>query len=212
MLDKTQLTIETYNQCASSYEARFMDVSSYQRTLDAFLACVGDSDSILDLGCGPGNIPRYLLSRKPALRITGIDLSEEMIRLARRNVPEARFELKDVRQLDFPAGSFDHAVASFCLPFLDHQEAGTLVEALARVTRPAGCIYVSTMMGTGSGFETTSFSDGRRMFFNYYTTTFLEDQFARNALDVAEYFAQEYAAAGSQTLTDMIYILRKTGR
>lgn len=211
MLDNTRLTIETYDRCAGAYEARFMDITPYKQTFDAFLRHVHDSGSLLDLGCGPGNVSRYLLSQRPSLALVGVDLSEEMIRIARRNVPQARFEVKDIREIDFPNASFDHVVASFCLPFLYNEEAEALIGTLARITSKGGCIYLSTMMGSGSGYETTSFSGSHQMFFNYYTKDFLDGLFGRNALTVLEYTTQEYVVAGSPTLTDMIYILRRDG-
>src|SRR4051794_12289042 len=48
-------------------------------------------ETILDLGCGPGNSTRVLRERWPEAKVTGLDSSPEMIGQARRELPEAGF-------------------------------------------------------------------------------------------------------------------------
>ena len=61
----------------------------------------------LDLGCGPGNIAKQLELCGKDISVTGIDLSEEMIELARRNVTSATFYCHDIRDIEFKEKSFD---------------------------------------------------------------------------------------------------------
>lgn len=50
-------------------------------------------DSVLDLGCGPGNVTRILKQHWPDAVVTGVDASPEMLDKARASVPECRFAL-----------------------------------------------------------------------------------------------------------------------
>ena len=52
---------------------------------------------VVDLGCGPGNVTRLLAGRWPRAQITGVDASAAMLERARPTLPEARFELADIR-------------------------------------------------------------------------------------------------------------------
>jgi trans-aconitate 2-methyltransferase len=63
------------------------------------LARVGAADpaTVVDLGCGPGNLTALLRERWPAARITGIDSSPEMIAQARAAAPGVDFEVGDLR-------------------------------------------------------------------------------------------------------------------
>ena len=63
------------------------------------LARVGAHDprTVVDLGCGPGNMSRLLASRWPAAVIAGIDSSPEMIDAARVAAPGIEFRVEDVR-------------------------------------------------------------------------------------------------------------------
>ena len=54
-------------------------------------------ERITDLGCGPGNVTRLLAGRWPRAQITGVDASAAMLERARPTLPEARFELADIR-------------------------------------------------------------------------------------------------------------------
>ena len=68
---------------------------------------------MLDVGCGTGvPIARALAER---YRVTGVDVSREMVRVARRNVPEGEFVCSDVMSVDFEPGGFDVVVALYSI-------------------------------------------------------------------------------------------------
>lgn len=58
--------------------------------------------TVVDLGCGPGNLTRLLAERWPAAHITGVDASPPMVSRARNDVPGLRFELADLRMWQPP--------------------------------------------------------------------------------------------------------------
>jgi SAM-dependent methyltransferase len=207
--DKTELTIVSYNKNAEFFEEKFMDLRLYKDSFEVFRKQLHPNSSILDLGCGPGNVAKYLLDEDPSLSVLGIDLSTEMIRLANKNVLQANFKVGDIRQLDIEELSFDAIVAAFCLPFLYDEEAKCFIHNIGKIVRAGGLIYLSTMKGEGFQFEVPSFSKGDEMFFNYFSREFLEEEFRRNDLDTVDYVEQNYNKASGTFLVDMIYILKK---
>ena len=72
---------------------------------------------MLDLGCGTG-VPTAGMLAESGLEVVGIDVSTEMLALARRNVPTGRFVAMDVMELDDSLGRFDAACAFFSLLML----------------------------------------------------------------------------------------------
>ena len=72
---------------------------------------------VLDLGCGSG-VPSAGMLAESGIEVVGIDVSTEMLALARRNVPTGRFVAMDVMELDDSLGRFDGACAFFSLWYI----------------------------------------------------------------------------------------------
>jgi ubiquinone/menaquinone biosynthesis C-methylase UbiE len=100
--------------------------------------------AVLDVGTGPGVLLLELGTLRTDLRLTGIDLSADMVTSARRNLAplgdRATAQVADVTKLPFPDQSFDLVVSSLSLHHWDHPE--TAVPELARVLRPGGRVYI----------------------------------------------------------------------
>lgn len=75
--------------------------------------------AVVDLGCGVG-FSLYWLSRRPALRLIGVDASERQLALARKAVPQA--ELLHINALDFLRDKSAVFGAFFCIDMIEHLE------------------------------------------------------------------------------------------
>ncbi len=108
---------------------------------------VGPGDVVLDVGCGRGAILMPAAARVgPGGSVAGVDLSPEMVRLARQrahaNGVAARIEVMDAEQLDFPDGLFSVVLCGFGIFFLPDPERA--VAGFRRVLAPGGRVGVST--------------------------------------------------------------------
>jgi trans-aconitate methyltransferase len=176
-MENFDLSVQRFDELADEYAQRFMDLESYSDSIDAFCQLIQtDQPRILELGCGPGNVTKELKDRFPKAQITALDLAPKMIEIARKQVPDADFRIMDVRDVSSLAGKFDAVMCSFCLPFLSKEDARKLIADCAGKLLPGGSIYISTMEGneTDAGFETTSFSPGAEIYFNYHAQQDLE--------------------------------------
>lgn len=210
-MDKTTRTIQTYNLHATSYEKKFMDFPSYIKRIKDFCDILKPGASILDVGCGPGNVEQLLVESGKQFDILGIDLSNEMIKRARANIvsPRVQFVVGDIRDLSLVDNSYDAVIASFCLPHLTNEEAKKLVEAIGRILREDGKLYLSCMEGVKSGFETTSFSSNDCIFFNYYSEEFIRETLSKDGLNLIQLQRDNYPESdGSQTI-DMFFFAQK---
>jgi SAM-dependent methyltransferase len=75
-----------------------------------WLPSMPENGKVLDVCCGSGHLARLLTAR--GYRVTGFDASPEMVALARRNVPEARFEVSEASAFR-TRSRFDGAVSTF---------------------------------------------------------------------------------------------------
>lgn len=96
---------------------------------------------VLDLGCGEGYCSRELASRG-ARSVTGVELSAEMVELARVQEAELRqgiaYRQGDVTALVDDAASYDLAVAVFVYNYLDLEATRASFREVRRVLRPGG--------------------------------------------------------------------------
>lgn len=97
---------------------------------------------LLDVGCGSGLLMERLLSRAARPPITGVDVSLEMLGLARDRIGDrARLVLADGAALPFPRGSFEVVATSSSLHHWPDPHAG--LREIARVLRPGGTLVLT---------------------------------------------------------------------
>lgn len=94
--------------------------------------------SVLDVACGTGDMVVALAKR--GCTVTGIDLSKEMLDVARHKTTSATFLLGDAEALPFPDGSFDAVTCAFGVRNFVHLELG--LSEMLRVLKPGGRLLV----------------------------------------------------------------------
>ncbi|MBO0867053.1 MAG: class I SAM-dependent methyltransferase [Micromonosporaceae bacterium] len=116
----------------------------YRRVAADIATVAPQGAQVLDVGTGPGVLLVELAARRPDLRLTGVDLSADMVATARRNLTpfadRARAHVGDVTSLPFEDQSFDLIVSSISTHHWDDPEGA--VPELARVLRPGGRVYI----------------------------------------------------------------------
>jgi cyclopropane fatty-acyl-phospholipid synthase-like methyltransferase len=97
---------------------------------------------VLDAGCGTG-LPTAEQLVDAGHEVLGIDISEGMLELARRGVPDAEFRSLDLADVGPDLGTFDAVVAFFALLMLPRTEIPDVLGRLREVLRPGGYFMLS---------------------------------------------------------------------
>lgn len=106
-------------------------MAGFERDMGALLDLAGPAKSVLEVGCGEGHVTEKLARRYPGARVTGSDVSPEIIAEARAAHPGLRFEVRSVYDVAADGGRYDLVVACEVLEHLDDPAAA--LEALTRV-------------------------------------------------------------------------------
>ena len=96
----------------------------------------------LDIGCGYGRTLQEL-DAKGYKNLSGADISQKMLELAEKNVPDASLKLIDNETLPFDSNSFDALVMLAVLTcIVTDEEQNKLIAEAKRILRPGGIIYL----------------------------------------------------------------------
>lgn len=117
-------------------------------------ASVAARPRVLDVGTGTALIPIELCRRQTACRVVAMDLAEEMLKLARKNVAAAgladRIELRlaDAKRLSDAPGTFDAVVSNSIVHHIP--EPATALAEMWRLVRPGGVLFVRDLLRPAS--------------------------------------------------------------
>jgi SAM-dependent methyltransferase len=119
------------------------DESEAERAIDLIAAHVRgrEINAVLDLGCGSGRHSKALCERWWTV---GLDLSAALLRVARREVPDAPYVRADMRELPFADESFDLVVNLFTSfgYFEDDRENARILNCVGTAIRPGGTLVI----------------------------------------------------------------------
>jgi len=208
--DKSIQASAIFNKHAEAYQNRFMNVDLYKDSLNTFCDTITQkSPQVLDIACGPGNVAKYLLSRRPDLLLLGLDLAPKMIDLANRNNPNAHFEVMDCRSINKLVQKFHAVICSFCLPYISSADVNHLIHNIGNLLFEKSVLYISTIEGnyTNSGYKKSS--QGDLVFMHYYDEAYLTKELKKNGFFIFDISRKENVTGNGEKMIDLIIIAKK---
>jgi SAM-dependent methyltransferase len=116
----------------------------WQRSLTSVGVDLASAERLLDWGCGPARVTRWLAELAPQAEIHGVDIDHQSIEWAQESLPFATFHHVDPKPpLPFEDGYFDLVVNHSVLTHLDEEMQDLWLEELMRVTAPEGTVMLT---------------------------------------------------------------------
>ena len=162
-VDYKALVRQAYDACAAAYDASRKTEPGFE--MRALLDLLDDGDAVLDIGCGAG-VP-IATSLAARYRVTGVDISPEMIYRARQNVPFGDFICADIMSATFPPSSFDAVVAFYSVFHLPRQEHPDLFRRIHQWLKPGGYLLCTLSHCSEEGYTEEDFH-GVTMYWSNY--------------------------------------------
>ena len=99
-----------------------------------------EEGNLLDLSCSDGQFLEIIHAQKPKLKLTGIDISEERIKDAKKKYAWAHFSVDDVRSSRLPYKNFD---TIFCnMSFHHYDNPLKMLSESKRLLKETGSLYI----------------------------------------------------------------------
>ena len=178
---------ETYNRIAEEWHKDHQQEDWWVEGTDKFVSFLKPGDAVPDVGRGGATKYAYLV--KKGLRVVGIDFSEKMIEIAKREVPEGTFlvlDLGDVDKLDY---LFDGIFMQAALLHVPKKEVIGKLEKLTKKLKVGGYLYVGVKERKPEGVEEEiktedDYGYPYERFFSYFTTDEVESYLRKAGLEV----------------------------
>lgn len=209
-MDKIRLAPGVFDKNAKVYEAKNMDTSLYHDTFDVFCDSIGKDDAaILELACGPGNVTKYLLNKRPGYKILGTDLSPAMLELAKTNNPGVEFQLMDMGDIKNMGKKFDGVLCGFGLPYLSKEESVQLIADAATILNNGGVLYLSTMEDDYNKSAMQTSPSGDKVFMYYHEADYLLQAFEANGFEMIAVERKTSTNEDVPAVVDLVLIGKK---
>lgn len=128
-----------WDTVSNGYEQHFCDLTSQSIPTLLQVANISSGMNVLDVCTGTGIVAKAASSLNTT--VTGIDFSEEMIGISRRNHPALNFHIADAQKIPFDNDYFDAVLCGFGIIHLPNPEKA--LSEMYRVLKPKGKVAVS---------------------------------------------------------------------
>ncbi len=150
MSDPQPLDCQTsYDRVAAEYALRIFDELQAKpldrQWLKELAARCQGQGTICDVGCGPGQVARFLAEQ--GAEVCGVDISQEMVNRARTLNPTIEFQQGDLRRLPAPDQAWAGIAAFYSLIHIPPDELTAAARELRRVLKPGGILLAAFHLG-----------------------------------------------------------------
>jgi ubiquinone/menaquinone biosynthesis C-methylase UbiE len=173
-----------FGKIAQKYTDEYFDDDADFPYIARFLKNLKPGGRILDIACGPGMLTKHLLDK--GFQAEGIDLSGEMIAIARQKVPQAKFQIMDMRHLEYPDKAFDGLLLTYGLIYIPSDELTPTLNEFSRVLKPKGSIFMINQEGKSDHIEQEPMKPDESLYVNFFTAKSLETALSGSGFEIID--------------------------
>jgi ubiquinone/menaquinone biosynthesis C-methylase UbiE len=166
MDDHVKGTIAVYNSIAAQYAVQ-AEAHAPEPEREKFVQMIPKGGNVLDAGCGSGRDSAYF--EHYGLEVTGIDLCEPLLAIARKVAFNAEFINQDLRKINFPENSFDGIWACASLLHLKHHEIPPVLSTFFKILKPGGVLLILVKAGTTDKFTIEPSIPDKARYYSYFS-------------------------------------------
>jgi 2-polyprenyl-3-methyl-5-hydroxy-6-metoxy-1,4-benzoquinol methylase len=180
-----------YNSVAAAYDAQ-RDRWHSVDLLTRFTQLLPSGAKVLDVGCGSG-VPVAQRLAELGYEVTGIDISESMLVLARQSVPRATLVCANMVEYQYPPATFDGIACCYALIHVPIEQHAEVLQKFAGALKPRGALLLSVGRNEWEGREDFH---GSEMFWSHPTPDRSIEALQMAGFDI--HFAQPVPIGGEE--------------
>jgi ubiquinone/menaquinone biosynthesis C-methylase UbiE len=204
-----QNTEQGYDSVAVEYARQFFDELEHKPLdrdlLQRMAREVGALGAICDMGCGPGQVARYL--KDHSAEVVGLDLSEGMLVEARRLNPDIPFLAGNMLSLSVPDSSWVGIAAFYSIIHIPRPQLPDAIQEFFRVLRPGGMLMLAFHAGDETLHLDSWWEKPVSLDFNFLLPAEIRRQVEQSGFNIEDVIIR--APYSSEHLSQRAYIIAR---
>lgn len=185
---KKKYVIDDYNAIVQEYTEEFLDDKSDEKYIDQFLQSL-EGKNVLDAGCGNGRDCKYI--NQKGFKVKGIDLSKEMLVIAKKMVPKVDFEVMDITNITYSDNSYDGIISNCSFFHIPVEELPKTLNSFSKILKPNGKLLLILQEGLGEAMIEEPFRKGVYIYINYFSVKQISELLLKHGFEIDSILKEE---------------------
>lgn len=185
---KKKYVIDDYNAIVQEYTEEFFDDKSDEKYIDQFLQSL-EGKNVLDAGCGNGRDCKYI--NQKGFKVKGIDLSKEMLVIAKKMVPKVDFEVMDITNITYSDNSYDGIISNCSFFHIPVEELPKTLNSFSKILKPNGKLLLILQEGLGEAMIEEPFRKGVYIYINYFSVKQISELLLKHGFEIDSILKEE---------------------
>jgi ubiquinone/menaquinone biosynthesis C-methylase UbiE len=203
-MDKIKSTIKVYDKIAEDYAKSFKEKPQEKKIILQFIKSLPESAKILDAGCG--NSDYFDLFFQNDINYTGIDLSKEMINVAKKLHPKGKFFVQDMNSINFDKNSFEGIFCFYSLIHISKINISKILNKFNSILTKDGKLLLALQEGANEVTIDSPFLPGEKMFLNLFSKKEISELLEKSGFQIIK-FHRKKVTSKKELPYNKIYIL-----
>lgn len=185
---KKKYVIDDYNDIVQEYTEEFFDDKSDEKYIDQFLQSL-EGKNVLDAGCGNGRDYKYI--NQKGFNVKGIDLSKEMLVIAKKMVPKVDFEVMDITNITYSDNSYDGIISNCSFFHIPVEELPKTLNSFSKILKPNGKLLLILQEGLCEAMIEEPFRKGVYIYINYFSVKQISELLLKHGFEIDSILKEE---------------------
>jgi len=182
-------TRATYDNIAKDWHDDHQGDDWWVEEMEKFTRLLKPGGLILDGGCAGGTKAKFLLAK--GFQVVGIDASQNMIEIAKKENPTGRFEVLELENVETLAETFDGILLQAVLLHFSKKDVLEVLKKIVAKVAPGGYIYATVKGRQPEDPEEevkteTEYGQTFQRFFSYFSLAELKELFLNAGLNIID--------------------------